>query len=259
MTPKSDTSNTDTAVNVNLVQNPPQANKMLWIIRGMVIFLTFIIIICWIFYAERYRFFNFTVSDLGAFFTHEHDYLNPTSRWIFTFGFLTLAAVILVLNIMYMKGTGFYAKKFKIGILIFFMLGAIGTACPFDSDKGMTGFFGEAFHIMHFIGAGLFVGGFGIYNLVCQLLRYIRKKKQGQYPKKEGVSWKRNRDFWVDLVFVYLVLAAIIWYLTSGILGIIIGPKTGILAILLPTAFSQKMVLIFAGIAGLFLLDPDDI
>ena len=250
MTPDSNT----TIINVKLTQNPPKAKKMRWLVRSMILFLALVIIFCWIFYPVKYTFFKMTISDLGMFYNAS---FSAKSRWIFTIGFLIIAILILNLNVMYMKGTGFYHKTLKIIILCIFMLGAVGTAAPHNSDDFITGFLGDALTVMHFVGAGFFVGGFGMYNFVCQLLRYVRKKKQGQYPKKEGVSWKRKWDFWVDLVFVYLVIIAIVWYLISGVLGIFHVDKTGIL-IIFQTALSQKMVLFVAGAAA-FLLDPDDI
>jgi uncharacterized membrane protein len=150
---------------------------------------------------------------------------------------------------MYVTGTSFYVGTTKIIVLVFFMVGAIGTAVPWNTPNYAS--------ILHFIGAAFFVGGFGIYNFICQLLRYIRKHT----PKPT----KKKFDFYLDKTFVILVFLVTVWYLVSGLLGLleqsILFPefeKVGYVALIFQTALSQKMVLFISGIAA-FLLDPEDI
>ncbi len=233
-----------------LFSNPTGAKTIRRLIWAIVAILIFTILTCWLFYAEPYRFFQMTISDLGTFFTVTEGNPNSVSQWVFTHGFLVIAGLLGVIILLYIKESGYYAKKAKIIILGIFLLGAIGTASPYDSNIRFLGIGGEILHVMHYFGAAFFVIGFATYNFISQLLRYIRKKKAGKYPKK-------NLDFWVDLLFVYIVFIAVVWYLLSGLLGLLDISKVGFWSIF-PTALSQKILLFVSSIAA-FLLDENDI
>jgi len=132
----------------------------------------------------------------------------------------------------------------KIFFLFVFFFGAVGTAFPADHPD-------PTFRTYHVIGAALFVTGFGCFNFVAQLIRFIRKHTP--IPKKGAKKW----DFWVDLVFVILVFLAVIWYLLSGLFGWIPDLDLGFLEPVFNLFISQK-TLLFVGCIAAFLLDVDD-
>jgi len=123
------------------------------------------------------------------------------------------------------------------------LFGAVGTAFPADHPDA-------TFRIYHIAGAALFVSGFGLFNFIAQLLRFIRK----HVPKPtEG---KRKWDYYLDLVFVILVFIAVLWYLLSGLFGFL-GISTSWVLTIFNLFISQK-ILLFVGCIAAFLLDLDD-
>ena len=221
---------------------------MRWLIWTISFLLIIIVGFCIWQYPIPYVFFTQTVSDLGAIFSYTYSGLNPIqnvpnpiSRWIFSVGFVLIAIDVLILVILYFKHKNLYLDSIKAIILIFFGIGALGTAIPWDSSV----------RFIHTIGTFLFVVGFALYNFVSQLLRYIRKKAIP--PKK----WWNKLDYIIDFIFVVLVFFVLIWYLIAGLLGLLHVDRIGWLSIF-ATGFIQKILLIVCIIAG-FLLDLDDV
>lgn len=146
------------------------------------------------------------------------------------------------------------------------------------------------------VGTLFFVLGFAIFNYVCQLARFVRKYRkmkreksghenedevkedsiiesnkelnnENESPdetsdetpnesKQDSKSKSHNWDYYLDLVFVIIVFVLMVWYLISGLLGIIDVEKIGWLSIF-STAISQKSLL-SASVIAAFLLDKDD-
>ena len=174
-----------------------------WILVGVLI-LT--IGLCIAFYPEPYQFFKQTISSLGQVVTWPSGLDNTISRWIFTIGFGIIATGALFMMVAYTNVRGFYGAGWKVFMLFIFFFGAVGIAFPADSPN-------VTFKIYHVAGAALFVSGFGLFNFIAQLLRFIRK----YVPKpSEG---RRKWDYYLDLVFVILVFIAVLWYLLSGLFG----------------------------------------
>jgi len=214
-----------------------------WLFWILVVFLLLTIGLCIAFYPEPYQFFKQTISSLGQVKSWPSGLPNPISQWIFTAGFGLLAIGVLFMMVAYTNVKGFYGAGVKVFVLFVFFFGAIGTAFPADHPV-------STFVTYHVIGAALFVSGFGFFNFVAQLLRFIRK----HVPKPtEG---KRKWDFYLDLTFVILVFLAVAWYLLSGLFGMI-GITNSIILTIFNLFISQKSLL-FVGCIAAFLLDLDD-
>ncbi|MCK5346451.1 MAG: hypothetical protein KAR20_23740, partial [Candidatus Heimdallarchaeota archaeon] len=93
-----------------------------------------------------------------------------------------------------------------------------------------------------------FIGSFGIFNGVLQLLRYSHRHR----PKKPAE--KKTFDFYLDLSLVYLTLLSSIFYLII----LVLFASFGVVISWMSHALAQKIVLIIACLA-VFLLDKDDI
>ena len=161
---------------------------MRWTFWVLVFVLILTIGLCIGFYPGEYLFFKQTISSLGHFIARNGD-PNSISRLIFTIGFCSIAAGTLFMMVAYTNIKGFYGAGWKVITLFIFFFGAIGTAFPADHPN-------ETYQMYHLIGAALFVTGFGLFNFVAQLLRFIRKHTP--IPKKGA----RKFDFWLDLVFL---------------------------------------------------------
>jgi hypothetical protein len=217
---------------------------MRWTFWMLVMILILTIGLCIGFYPGKYLFFKQTISSLGHFFASNGD-PNTISQKIFTAGFLVLGVGTLFMMIAYTNVRGFYGAGWKVITLFIFFFGAVGTAFPADHLD-------ETFRMYHIIGAALFVTGFGLFNFVSQLLRFIRKHTP--IPKKGAKKW----DFYVDLVFVILVFLAIFAYLVSGLIGFLPYPNIAEwIRVNFVLEISQK-ILLFIGCIAAFLLDVDD-
>ncbi|WP_457558371.1 hypothetical protein [Candidatus Harpocratesius sp.] len=223
---------------------------------------------------------------------YEIEFVNP-SRWIFAIGFWMISLPILATSIMYFRHSSLKYYKTKAILLIFFFLGAIGIGLSWDyPNANINRFYAVAW--LHMVGTLFFVLGFAIFNYVCQLARFFRKhrKKNGEESgegsgheneakeesiiesnkelnnkngspdetptesKQDSKSKSHNWDYYLDLVFVIIVFVLMVWYLISGLLGIINVEKIGWLSIF-STAISQKSLL-SASVIAAFLLDKDD-
>ncbi|TFG21420.1 MAG: hypothetical protein EU530_00260 [Promethearchaeota archaeon] len=208
----------------------------------LVVILVLTICLCILFYPEPYLFFKQTISSLGHILSTS-GYSNKISQWIFTTGFGIIAVGALFMMVAYTNMRGFYGAGWKVLTLFIFFFGAIGTAFPADHPDA-------TYQTYHIAGAALFVIGFGLFNFVSQLLRFIRKHTP--IPKR-GV---RKRDFYLDMTFVILVFICVLWYVLSGLLIDLLGfsdPWFGPFN----TEVSQK-ILLFVGCVAAFLLDLDD-
>lgn len=218
---------------------------MRWTFWVLVFILIATIGLCIGFYAEPeiYQFWKQTISSLGQVNTWPSGNENKISQWIFTAGFLIIALGTLFMMVAYTNNRGFYGAGWKVIFLFVFFFGAIGTAFPADHPDA-------TFRMYHVIGAALFVSGFGLFNFVAQLLRFIRKHTP--IPKNGAKKW----DFYADLVFVILVFLSVIWYLLSGLFGWI-DVNLGWFEQIFNLFISQK-ILLFIGCVAAFLLDVDD-
>jgi len=216
---------------------------MRWVFWTLVLILILTVVLCIAFYPEPYQFFKQTISSLGQVKSWPSGLENKISAWIFTIGFGVIAAGALFMMVAYTNVKGFYGAGLKVLMLFIFFFGAVGTAFPADHPD-------STYRIYHIIGAALFVTGFGLFNFIAQLLRFIRK----HVPKPtEG---KRKFDFYLDLTFVILTFIAVVWYLLSGLFGFL-GFTNSLVLTIFNLFISQKILLFVGCIAG-FLLDLDD-
>ncbi|MBN2154836.1 MAG: DUF998 domain-containing protein [Candidatus Lokiarchaeota archaeon] len=216
---------------------------MRWVFWSLVFLLLLTIGLCIAFYPEPYQFFKQTISSLGEITSWPSGLPNPISQWIFTIGFSLLGIGTLFMMIGYINVKGFYCPSLKVLFLFVFFFGTVGTAFPSDHPN-------PTFRMYHFIGAALFVTGFGLFNFIAQLLRFIRKHVPKPADKKLKI------DYYIDLIFVILVFVAIVWYLLSGLFEML-GIITPWVVLIFNLYVSQKILLIVGCIAA-FLLDLDD-
>lgn len=210
-------------------------NGLRWMIWTIMILVILTIGLAWVFYAQRepYNFFKETISMLGGIQT-EQGYNNFPSFAVFTLGFLLVSVLSLVTSILYLVNSEDFEYAILKGIfMLVIAIGTFGTAIMHDLMK-----------IIHGIGAFLFVLGFGVANFVWQLLRYVRKREQPPESRK----W----DFYLDAVFVWILLASILVYFTFTGIYYFLGYLT-----FTYVATSQKALLICIIIAT-FLLDRED-
>jgi hypothetical protein len=227
---------------------------LIWVFWSITILLLLTVVLCIVFYGEPYRFFKNYISDLGNISTPEvigvpgsGNQPNPLSQWIFTGGFTLIAIGTLIMIGIYIGNKGFYMGWLKVLILFMIFFGALGVAIPADTSHDLYGSQG-VLGWLHIVGAALFVSGFGLYNFVSQLLRYIRKHAE------KPIDRKRRFDYYFDLSFVVLTFITVAWYLLSGLLVTILG----VFNVPYLTEIAQKALLITASIAA-FLMDLDDI
>jgi hypothetical protein len=221
------------------------SKKMRWTFWSLVILLILTVVLCILFYPEPYQFFKQTISSLGQIKSDPSGLDNSISRWIFTSGFTLIGVGALIMMIFYTHAKVFYGAGLKVFFLFVFFFGAIGTAFPADSPD-------PTYVIYHLVGAGLFVTGFGFFNFIAQLLRFIRK----HVPKPTEGRWKF--DFYLDLTFVILVFICIVWYLLSGLFSANILNITNNFVLTVFNLFISQKSLLFVGCIAAFLLDLDD-
>ncbi|MHA1557367.1 MAG: DUF998 domain-containing protein [Candidatus Heimdallarchaeota archaeon] len=197
--------------------------------------LVFTIVLAWIFYPERYYFFQEYVSQLGKL-TSANGIQNLTSLIIFSTGFCICGALFLVIAIIY-----FVKKELGNNILkgIFSLIMAVGavlTAIP----AGLP-----IYGILHGIGAALFIAGFGILNFILQMIRFTRKH--------QPLTPQKNIGFYRDLGMTIVVFIALLIFAIFYSMKVI--TSSPVLQILAQT--SQKLILIVNCIA-IFFIDTDD-
>ncbi len=195
------------------------------------------IALAWWQYPESYNFFQDTISSLGGNFSIS-GLDNSISSMIFSIGISICGGIAFIVAMIYFFKNELFFNTGKAIIALFIVVGAIGISIPRDQGQLL---------ILHGIGAIIFIGSFGIFNGVLQLLRYSHKHR----PKKP--EEKKTLDFYLDLTMVYLTGLSIIFYLIIFVLHLafsidLIGQGH---------ALGQKIVLITSNIA-IFFLDKDD-
>jgi hypothetical protein len=188
-------------------------------------------------YPEPYIFFQDTISSLGGYFS-KSSLDNTNSRMIFTIGISLCGVIAFIVSMIYFSKKDLFFNTGKAIITLLVSIGTIGIAIPRDS---------EGLILFHAIGAIIFIGSFGIFIGVSQLLRYSHKHR----PKKP--EEKKKLDFYLDLTMVYLSGLSILFYLIIFILLLVL--KEDWLGTM--QALAQKLVLIISFIATFF-LDKDD-
>ena len=152
-------------------------------------------------YPETYELFNEHISNLGGIVSEE-GHANFNSSLIMIIGFSICAAIALSMSIIYFLSKKLTYKIPKGVLALALSVGAAGIAVPLDHTT---------LRQFHYIGAALFILGFGTYNFVCQARRYFRKHGSWFKPKKKF-------SFWFDFVFSWIVLAAVVMYLVVFLL-----------------------------------------
>jgi len=207
---------------------------LVWSITGVMIFT---ISLAWWKYPEPYGFFQETISALGGNLSTSGSE-NSISSMIFTIGISICGVIAFIIAMIYFFKKELFFHTGKAIIALFISVGTIGIAIPRDS---------EGLILIHAIGAITFIGAFGIFNGVSQLLRYSHKHR----PKKP--EEKKTLDFYIDLSLVYLTGLSILSYLIIFILLLVLNDGwTGA-----AQSIAQKIVLITSFVATFF-LDKDD-
>jgi len=166
--------------------------RVLLYILGIIIIVT--IALAWWKYPETYEFFQENVSNLGGNLS-DQGYDNSTSSLIMMIGFSVIAAIIFAISIIYFVTRRLRFNYVKAILCLALAAGAAGIAVPLDH---------ATLNEFHYIGAALFMIIFGAFNFVSQGLRYYRKHKF--FPEKKNV------DFWIDFVFIWIVFFAFVFY-----------------------------------------------
>lgn len=197
-----------------VIRNPEirtqKAIRILYWFLGSVMLLT--VAYAWILYPEPYEFFQEYISNLGARVS-EHELLpNGPSTLVMAIGFGICGLISLVVAIIYLFKPKLRFNYWKSLLNFFIFIGAVGVGIPKDQPK---------IHILHGIGAALFMVAFGILNFVHQRLRFTRRYKPA--------TFERTKDFYMDsvtsvIVFVVLVLFVVFYglgkLLPNSVLGI---------------------------------------
>jgi len=196
------------------------------------------IALAWWQYPEPYNFFQETVSSLGGNLSI-YGSPNATSSLIFTIGFFLCGIIAFVVALIYLINKQLFWHSGKAILALFIAVGALGTAIPRDH---------VSLSLLHGLGAAIFIGAFGFFNGVLQLLRYNQK----YHPKQPEA--KKTFDFYLDLTMVYVTLIISLLYLIILVLDASFDVELGWMT----HELAQKIVLIISSLA-IFLLDKDDI
>ncbi len=196
------------------------------------------IALAWWQYPEPYNFFQDTVSSLGGNYSIS-GFDNSISSMIFSVGICICGGIAFIVAMIYFFNKELFFNIGKAIIALFISVGAIGIAIPRDQGQLL---------ILHGIGAIVFIGSFGIFNGVLQLLRYSHKHRSKKPDEKKTL------DFYLDLSMVIITGLAIIFYLIIFILHLAFN--VGLIG--QGHALGQKIVLITSNIA-IFFLDKDDV
>lgn len=148
------------------------------------------IVFSWIFYADPpYAFWKLTISQLGGIWIGDGDVQvvsNPTSQLLFTVGLGFCSVICFILTFMalieFIHGNQGFLNTFLFGTM---SIGAALIAIP--RDHGTVSF-------LHYIGVGLFIVGFGVFNAFAQLYRRGRKRLDDDYVSK------------LDFIIVWIVI-----------------------------------------------------
>lgn len=198
--------------------------RILFWCMALVIILT--IAIAWWQYPESYEFLQETVSALGGELS-DTGLANNTSSMIMMIGFGVSGVIALTISIIYFVKFRLRYNIIKAILSLTIAVGVASIAIPRDHPQ---------LRKFHYIGAAVFLLSFGILNFVCQALRYIRKHR----PQPN----RRKLDYWLDIVFVFLVFLSCILFLSIYLLE-----HFSIDTSFLTVALTQKITLIIYLIA----------
>ncbi|MBN1329476.1 MAG: hypothetical protein JXA54_08380 [Candidatus Heimdallarchaeota archaeon] len=198
------------------------------------IIITLTIGIAWWQYPEKYEFFQEFVSYLGGI-KSQLGFDNQISSLIMIIGFVSISIISLTIAIIYFLKSNLKYNISKAVFALFLTIGAAGIAIPHDQPN---------LHIVHGIGAFMFILGFTIFNFIAQVLRFIKRKKRINY-RKAGLIM----DFTVSLVVIFALVLFILFYILERVAS---GSVPSYLAEL-----SQKIVLMVDCIAVFFLDNRD--
>ena len=222
---------------INEKENPNLKTQKF--LQGLIItiapILVFTIVLAWIFYPEKYLFFQEYVSQLGKYLSAS-SLPNLTSMIIFSTGFCISGAIFLAIAIIYFVKKDLENNVLKAIFSLIMAVGAFLTAIP----AGLP-----TFGILHGIGAALFIAGFGILNFTLQMIRFTRKHR----PMKP----QKTPDYYRDLAITIIVFIALLIFAIFYSMKVI--TNSPVLQILAQT--SQKLILIVDCIA-IFFIDTDD-
>ena len=193
--------------------------------------------LAWWQYKDTYLFFQETISTLGGYLSIS-GLDNSSSTMIFSIGFPLCGAITFIISMIYFFNKELFFNTGKAIFALLMTIGSIGIAIPRDHEQ---------LRAVHAIGAALFIGAFGIFNGVSQLLRYSHKHR----PKKP--EEKKTLDFYLDLTMVYITVLSILFYLVILIVHLVLNVGWTEIA----QAAAQKLVLITSFITAFF-LDKDD-
>ncbi|NHJ31463.1 MAG: hypothetical protein FK732_01245 [Asgard group archaeon] len=209
--------------------------RILYWIFASVMLLT--IAYAWICYPEPYEFFQEFISNLGARVSEHENLPNDASSLIVSIGFGVCALISLVVAIVYLFKPKLKFNYWKSFLNFIMCIGAIGVGIPKDQPR---------IHILHGIGAALFMVAFGFLNFVHQRLRFTRKYKPA--------TFERTKDFYLDSVVTVVVFVVLVMFVIFYALGKLL--ENDALAIFGTTY--QKVALL-VNFFAILILDLDDI
>ncbi len=197
--------------------------------------LFFTIVFSWIFFPEKYFFFQEYVSQLGKYFSA--NYLsNLVSSIIFGIGFSICSTIFLVIAIIYFVKKELKHNVSKGIVCLIMAVGGALTAIPADHTT---------LRLLHGIGATLFIAGFGFLNFFLQMLRFTRKHRLKKPEKTPAFYW----DLTMTIIVFFVASLFTFFYLL-----IIISSND---TLILLAQISQKLILIVNCIA-IFFIDIED-
>ena len=173
-------------------------------IMGLIFLMPVIMVVtlafAWWQYPEPYEFFQEFISNLGGRLSDE-GFNNSISSLIMIIGFTTVSLITLAIAIVYFvkrKDLKYWYVKGPFALLL--TIGAAGIAIPKDQPS---------VHILHGIGAFLFILGFAMFNFAAQLLRF---RKTWPKPKEAPFGFARDATMTI-LVFVAMILFLLFYLL----------------------------------------------
>lgn len=193
-----------------------------------------IVLIGLLIYPESYSFWREAVSHLGGVYTIDEHIFNPLGAVFFSLGILFLTAQIFNIIRLYRKKVIVYWRKTKLAILWVMGIGGILTAIPHDVS------------VLHGIGAIMFLGGYAVYNFVCQLIKSDRDR-----ILEKPISRIFDYTLAIAIIITVFIYA---YYVTVSIMD---GVSNPIHEDLIQENTTQK-IFFFETIVSIFLLDEDD-
>jgi len=212
-----------------------KAIRILYWFLGAIMMLT--LGLAWIWYPEPYEFFQEYISNLGSRISEHEKIPNNTSSLIITIGFGICGLIALIVAIIYLFKPKLKYNFGKSLLNILICIGAIGVGIPKDQPK---------IHILHGIGAALFLIAFGMLNFVNQRLRFTRKHKQTPY--------ERTKDFYLDSIISIIVFVVLVLFIVFYAIGVLLT-SYGLKII----AITFQKVILIVDFFAIFFLDLDDI